>query len=388
MKCSTLRNVWHFFFIFGKSCTFAEKYARMKKSYLLYLLPVALSACGGEGNDSNKASLKGEIKALGNDTIYVYGVDRLYDRMDTLVVTNDKFSATLPVDTLVATILQFSDGTEYPLYLDKGNKIRIKGSAAELNFLQISGNTPNEELTAFNQELKGLGKPSEKALEEKAQSFINQHPSSLVSIHLLEKRFVQKAQPDFALIKTIIERMTGDLKDRPYIDGLSKLIEEEEKLDVGKTLPYFRLKNAEGKDITRTNFKDQYLLIQFWASWDSVSLEKNAMFRRIYKKEQKNKNFALLGISLDMNKGVWKETIEKDTLKWEQVCDFAGWNAEVVKLFAIQAIPANLLISPTGRIEGKGLDEEAIEQKLKEIEQKEKEKKERARQATRNATRR
>lgn len=65
---------------------------------------------------------------MGNDTIYLYGADRMYDRMDTLIVENDKFSTTLSADTLVSTILLFSDGTEYPLFLDKGNKIQIKGS--------------------------------------------------------------------------------------------------------------------------------------------------------------------------------------------------------------------------------------------------------------------
>lgn len=141
-----------------------------------------------------------------------------------------------------------------------------------------------------------------------------------------------------------------------------------------KSAPYFRLRNAEEKDISRSNFKDQYLLIQFWASWDTVSRANNAMFRRIYKKEQKNKNFALLGVSLDLNKKKWQETIKADTLKWEQVCDFSGWSGEIIKQFAIQTLPTNILLSPTGRIEGKNLDEKAIENKLKEIAEKEKEK--------------
>ena len=151
----------------------------MKKVCLLYFLLIALFACSEKKTDS--ISLNGEIKGLGNDTIYLYGSDRMYDRMDTLIVENDKFSTTLSVDTLVSTILLFSDGTEYPLFLDKGHKIQIKGSAAELSSLQISGNAPNKDLTDFNQELKGLGTPSEKALEEKVENFITKHPSSLAN---------------------------------------------------------------------------------------------------------------------------------------------------------------------------------------------------------------
>lgn len=346
----------------------------MKKLCLLYLLFIALSACGGKKTDSIR--LSGEIKGLADDTLYIYGADRFYDRMDTLVVKNDKFSTTVEADTLVSTILLFADGTEYPLFLNKGNKIQIKGSMAEIASLQINGNTPNEELTRFNQELKGLGTPSEKALEEKAETFIKEHPSSLVSIYLLDKYFVQKPQPDLNYIKQLADRLTGELKDRPYMEALLKRIDEEEKIAVGKTAPYFRMRNAENKEITRTKFKDQYLLLHFWASWDTLSREKNAVYRRIYKKEQKNKNFTLIGISLDIDKKTWKEVIKADTLKWEQACDFSGWNGETVKQFAINTLPANLLLSPTGKIEGKDLDETAINEKLKEIEKQEKEKKE------------
>ena len=371
-----------FFFIHTKKNYFrssvSEEEIHMKNSYFVYFLLIILSACNDK--KSGTASLNGEIKGLGNDTIYIYGVDEMYDRMDTLLVENDKFSKTVSLDTLIAARLLFSDGTQYPFFMDEGNKIQIKGSAAELNSLEISGNTPNEEFSAFQKELKGLGTPSEKVLEDKAGKFINEHHSSLVSIYLLDKYFVQKEKPDYAQIKKLTEHMTGELKDRPYIDGLLDRIQEEEKAATGKTAAYFRLPNAEGKQITRSNFKDQYLLIHFWASWDTVSRDSNAVYRRIYRKGQKNKKFALLGISLDLNKDNWKKAIETDTLKWEQACDLSGWETGVVKQLAIRTLPANVLLSPSGRIEGKNLSEAAIEKKLKDIEEQEKKEKEKKRE--------
>ncbi|ADV42891.1 TlpA disulfide reductase family protein [Bacteroides helcogenes] len=338
----------------------------MKKIYLTYFLLIVLSACGSKKTDS--VSLNGEIKGLGNDTLYLYGADELYNRMDTLIAKDGKFSATLSTDTLVAVWLLFSDGTEYPLFMDKRDKIQIKGSAAELTSLDITGNICNEELTTFQNSLKGLAKPSDKVLEEKAEAFISSHHSSLASIYLLEKYFVQKPRPDYALIKKLTDRMTGKLKDRPYIDELLNRIQEEEKVSVGKTAPYFHLPNIKGKDISRSDFTGKYLLIHFWASWDQQSREANAGLRQVYKKEQKNKNFALLGISLDIDRKMWKETIKKDTLSWEQTCDFTGFQTEAAKQFAIQTLPANVLLNPDGRIEGKNMSKEAIEKKLKEIE--------------------
>lgn len=374
-----------FFFIHIKKEYFRNKVseeAGMKNIYLVYFLLIILSACSGK--KGNTVSLNGEIKGLGNDTLYIYGADKIYDRIDTLIVENDKFSATLLPDTFVATWLLFSNGTQYPLFMDKGDKIQIKGATTDLNLLEINGNTPNEELTSFQKELSGLGKPSEKVLEEKAGEFINSHHSSLASIYLLDKYFVQKAEPDYSQIKTLTEQMTGELKDRPYIDELLDRIQEAEKATTGKTAAYFHLPNAKGKQINRSDFKDQYLLIHFWASWDTTSRKNNDVYRRIYKKEQKNKNFSLLGVSLDIDKGKWQKAIEADTLKWEQVCDFSGWNTEIAKQFSIQTLPTNVLLSPSGRIEGKDMTEEAIKKKLKDIEEKEREKKE----AERNKPRR
>lgn len=162
-----------FLFIHTKRSIFATKYQKKNRNEEnLSCIPSAYYIVCLRQQNTNSVYLNGEIKGLGNDTLYIYGTDKFYNRMDTLLVKDDKFSATLTTDTLVSTWLQFSDGTEYPLYLNKGDKIKIKGSAAELTSLEITGNAPNEELTAFQKELKGLSTPSEKALEEK------QKPSS------------------------------------------------------------------------------------------------------------------------------------------------------------------------------------------------------------------
>ena len=220
-----------------------------------------------------------------------------------------------------------------------------------------------------------MGKPSEKVLEQKAENFINSHNSSLVSAYLLQKYFVQKPQPDLDKLRKLTDHMTGELKDRPFIDALITQLESDENVVAGKTIPYFRLPNTQGKDISRSDFSNKYLLVHFWASWDEQSRNENAMYRRLYNKLQKNNSFALLGISLDLDKKEWKDALKSDTLKWEQVCDFKGWESEPIRQLAIQALPTNILIAPSGKIEGKGLNEEAIEKKIKDIEQTEKEQK-------------
>jgi peroxiredoxin len=351
----------------------------MRKYRLLYLTLALLAACTRPVDTGLRIS--GEIKGMGNDTIYLCGTDRWYDRMDTLVVTNDKFKATLSPDTFATALLLFRDGITYPLFLQKRGAVSIKGSADNLHALQVKGNTSNAEMTEFNRSTDGLTLPSTQMMEEKADSFIARHPASPVSIYLLDKYFVQTAQPDMERIKKLAARLTGELQDTPYMEQLLKQLDEVERMAKGKMAPFFRIKDTDDKEVTRSDFKDQYLLIHFWASWDSLSRADHAAYRRIYRREQKKKekdrHFALLGISLDTDRAAWRKAIATDTLQWTQACDAGGWNSDLVKQYVVRTLPDNLLLAPTGRIEARGLNSEAVEQRIEEIDKQEKEKEQR-----------
>lgn len=340
----------------------------MKKSSILILIAICLFGCH---KTSNEVSITGEIKGLGTDTLYLYGMDESRDRIDTIFAKDDKFSYSTPVDTITSAFLLIKNETEYPIFLDKGNKIKIKGSISNPEALTIDGNIYNQEFTAFQKELEDLDNPSEQVLEQKAEEFIQQHHSSFVSLYLLDKYFVQKEAPDFNKIKKLIEIMTGILQDKLYIERLNESISQAEKTEIGKYAPFFSLPNTKGIKITRSSddFKKKNLLINFWASWsDSTTNHRsNRELKELYKKYKKNKHIGMLGISFDLNKEEWKDAIKRDTLDWEQVCDFSGLNSEIAKQYTIKQIPANILLSADGKILAKNLNGEDLKKKIEEV---------------------
>ena len=178
----------------------------MKKINILLILILCMTGCKKEADTT---SITGEIKGLGNDTIYLYGVDGLYEQIDTICVKGDKFSHSLKIDTITSAVLLFKKNTEYPIFLDKKNKIKIAGNVNNLSCLNINGNIYNEEFSAFQASLQELDTPSDKALEEKAETFIRQHNFSFASIYLLDKYFVQKENPDIDKNKELINIMAG-----------------------------------------------------------------------------------------------------------------------------------------------------------------------------------
>jgi hypothetical protein len=56
-----------------------------------------------------------------------------------------------------------------------------------------------------------------------------------------------------------------------------------------------------------------------------------------------------------------------DGMPWTQVSDLKGWNNEVAKQYAIQAIPFNFLVDSSGTIIAKGLRGTALMQKLSQV---------------------
>lgn len=337
----------------------------MKKINILLILIICLTGCKKE---IETTSISGEIKGLGNDTIYLYGADGLYEHVDTIYVKGDKFSHSLIVDTITSAMLLLKKEIEYPIFLDKKNKIKIQGNADDLSYLRIDGNIYNEDFSAFQATLQEEDLPSDEVLEEKAETFIRQHTSSFASIYLLDKYFVQKETPDFKKIKELINVMAGILQDKPSIGQLTEYIAQIEKAEKDRTAPFFSIPNQKGEKITRTGkFKDKYLLINFWASWCQDCDHTNAELRKLNTKYKKSKDFGILGISLDIDKEAWKNKIEQDTLNWEQVCTFTGWEQETARQYAILKLPTNILVSPGGRIVARDIPTDSLSHEVEKV---------------------
>ena len=81
----------------------------------------------------------------------------------------------------------------------------------------------------------------------------------------------------------------------------------------------------------------------------------------------KDKNFTVLGVSLDRDKENWIKAIKSDGLAWTQVSDLQYWNNAVAALYKVQGIPQNFLIDPNGKIVGKNLRGEELQSKLCEL---------------------
>jgi len=81
----------------------------------------------------------------------------------------------------------------------------------------------------------------------------------------------------------------------------------------------------------------------------------------------KDKNFTILGVSLDAEKPNWLQAIHHDNLTWTHVSDLKQFQNAVAELYHIKEIPQNILVDPTGKIVARNLRGDALLQKLDQI---------------------
>jgi len=350
-----------------------------------HLAVVTAIACPG-ALFAQKVTVSGSIDKLPDGEIaFIYNVGS-ESKVDTVRTIDGKFTWSTTMKEPQRVMIAFPQ--RYAEFYAQSGDIKITGTADSLHRLKISGSKFQDEYDAYQQSLKDItdqeddlfknwGKVSKeeqakleekyaelrKAKRERADKYIAAHPNSPLSLHLVTER---AQMGEYTNVRKAYDLLGDQVKAGEGGKRLAERLNVLKRSMIGEQMLDFTQNDTEGKPVRFADFRGKYVLVDFWASWCGPCRAENPNVLKAYNK-YKNKNFTVLGVSLDDNAERWKKAIADDGLPWTQVSDLKGWKNEVSTYYGIMGIPSTLLVDPSGKIIAKDLRGEMLNKKLAEL---------------------
>jgi thiol-disulfide isomerase/thioredoxin len=279
-----------------------------------------------------------------------------------IFVENGNIKINIPEDVnkSVATGTKLND--LYKLYSET-----VEPTSNKLTELMQYANSqmPTEEL---RREIDEKYEALSQEMKQVSIKFLDENPGTLLSAYILAGTMSQKV--DAETVQNVYDQFDENVKNSALGNIILKELNRMQMKDVtiGEMYKDMTMKTPDGKDISLSDYagKGKYVLIDFWASWCGPCRQENPNVVALYK-EYKNKDFEIVGVSLDDNNEAWIKGIKDDGITWPQMSDLKKWDSEAVMKYSIQGIPFTVLLDKEGKIIEINLRGDKLKEKLKAI---------------------
>ncbi|HEU5168692.1 MAG TPA: TlpA disulfide reductase family protein [Chitinophagaceae bacterium] len=381
----------------------------MRKIVLSVLLISLLASC--KENDSKTFTVAGVLHNAPSKVVYIEesdittGQKAIKDSSD--VAADGKFSLNINAkkDAVYNLRLQ-NDASQFVTIINDASKINLDVDFNKrTDFYNVTGSKASKSIQEYLAKITGMQrdrftiyyqidsikknngdsalvqdlniKQQQISNEEKAftQQSVQQATNSSLSLFILSTYQGMARDPNFRVngfteeeVVVLLNDVLTKFPERTDIAGIRNSVEAGiPKLKwVGKQAPEISLPDTEGRTVKLSSFRGKYVLVDFWASWCGPCRRENPNVVQAYN-HFKNKNFTILGVSLDRQKEPWEKAIVDDNLNWTHISDLKYWQSEVVPIYEIAGIPFNVLVDPDGKVVAENLRGKALEQKLHEV---------------------
>jgi peroxiredoxin len=380
----------------------------MKRS-IPYLI-IMIMLIGGFACSSKQTKISGVIEGGAGTSLLLEKLNVNQTALVDSVEVNSKgaFSVRFHLEEPELFILKNSQGKIISLLVSPGDNISLETSeeAFETTY-QVEGSPESEGIRSLVSHLEStrvemdslqalaaeIGSPEDPRMDpvrsSYAQAIIRQkrytidyivkHMTSLSSVYALYQKYdeetlilnldndlqyfksvadsLKSVYPDAALTKSLvadIDRRETNYREQYQLNTLLDMAGEETGM-LDLSIP-----DREGEEITLSSLKGKVVLVAFWASGNSASIQALLELQSTYKKYH-NSGFEVYAISMDNNKVSWMSALDFNEFKWINVSELSYPNSKAAVSYNVSSLPTNFILNRDGDIVGKNLYGKTLE---------------------------
>jgi thiol-disulfide isomerase/thioredoxin len=169
----------------------------------------------------------------------------------------------------------------------------------------------------------------------------------------------------------LIKQIKANYPDTKYGQNADKILDSlakqaagkkiQDSLAAGAVFPDFAETDLNGKPLSVAALKGKVVLVDFWATWCPPCRAELPNVIVTYKKHH-SEGFEIIGVSLDSDREKLDAFLkQQDGMTWPQYFDGLGWSNKLAGKYGVQSIPFAVLVGPDGKIIGKDLRGEDLE---------------------------